>query len=159
MHSASPRCAQQLLRPVLWGARTGAGAEARPRWASAGPQHARRSPGGTAAPRPERAGSAPARPHPVDPPGSQLSDGRSERAARARRTHPGRSHREAAGGRRGSEEQPWGSPLWTACAALRRLCSPGSASRAAPSRGRVCAVLPGPGAHARRPIPPRAAGA
>lgn len=36
---------------------------------------------GTAAPRPDRADSAPARPHPVDPPGRQPGDDRSERAA------------------------------------------------------------------------------
>lgn len=36
---------------------------------------------GTAAPRPDRADSAPARPHPVDPPGPQPGDDRSERAA------------------------------------------------------------------------------
>lgn len=87
MHPASPRCAQHLPRPGLWGAGTGAGAgatdaaRARPRWASAGPQLARRSPGRTAAQRPERAGSAPARPHPMDSPGSQPGDGRSERTA------------------------------------------------------------------------------
>lgn len=43
------------------------------------PSSPRRSPSGTAAPRPERAGSVSARPHPVDPPGSQPDDGRSER--------------------------------------------------------------------------------
>lgn len=79
MHHASPHCAQHLPRPGLWGAGTGAGAGARQRWASAGPQLARRSPGRTAAQRPERAGSAPAQPHPMDPPGSQPGDGRSER--------------------------------------------------------------------------------
>lgn len=42
---------------------------------------AARPAGRTAAPRPERAGSASARHHPVDPPGSQPDDGRSERAA------------------------------------------------------------------------------
>lgn len=156
MHPALSPLRKTSPRSGLWAAGTGAGA--RPRWASADPQLVRRSPGRTAAPRPERAGSPPARPHPVDPPGSQPDDGRSERAAAELQPGvltPGRGHREAARGRGGGEEQPRGSPSWTACAARRRLCSSGSASRAAPSRGRVCLALPGPGAPSRRPIPPR----
>ncbi|KAH0508643.1 Replication factor C subunit 5 [Microtus ochrogaster] len=45
------------------------------------PPAARAAGRGTAAPRPDRADSAPARPHPVDPPGPQPGDDRSERAA------------------------------------------------------------------------------
>lgn len=89
MRPASPGCAQHLPsppNPPPLSSETQA-PEPEPEPRRGGPLQAPSPPAtraagrGTAAPRPDRADSAPARPHPVDPPGPQPGDDRSERAA------------------------------------------------------------------------------
>lgn len=125
---ASPLCVQHLPRPPRWGALIGAETPSEvglcrpparpPAYPEARQPHrglttqALRPPGPIAWTHPAR---------------SPRDDG-SERAAAKLRPAvltPGRGHREAAPGRGRDEDQPPGSPWWTACAARRRLHSPG----------------------------------
>lgn len=152
MHPASPRCTQHPTpTPAL-----GSGAQApepEPElepgrgWPLQAPRLARRSPGGTAEPRPERAGSAPAQPHPMDPPGSQSGDGRSERAAAE--PGPGVLTRYLATVRPPGEGEVVRSSPGDLPRGPPAPPRGGSAAPAPPSAqrhrgGRVCPLLPGP---------------